>query len=397
MEKYYKLKLTKRHLNFYEVLLLLIPFVQIRTYQETPVIGWVYFIASLVSSIYIFFKLQDSFFSLWNRTYVKIVSLFFAVYIFPSLIYFKTGYIISICRLLTLYALFLYLCYACKISVKVVLSALSKIYATLIVANFVLFILVPEGLYKVTKSTHHSALLLGDDNALIYVFLPGLTCMICHSLQKSNTISILPWFALLSSIFTLFAVWSISAMICITVFFLCVILLYCGIKIKPRYYFIFIAVAISIVLFGLSIPQIRSFIEVTLQKDITLTGRTFLWQLALREIASKPIFGYGGYFLQGRYDLSITSTYPCHTQYLQMLLDGGAVLFVVYWFFVFYLFTKSNNNSNKTSSGILVLGLSCMMINYITEYSMHYHFIIIAALICNLDYFKRDVVKNIFS
>ena len=394
MERIRKKQFVLKKISFLEVLLVLIPFIQIRTYQETPIIGWIYFFASIISSLYIFGKLGNTFFHLFEKTYTKLLSLFIFFYILPSLIYFKMGYIISICRIISLYALFLYLCYASRISVKIVLRALSAIYSTLIIANFIIFILIPVGLYKVTKSTHHSALLLGDDNALAYVFLPGLTCMICYSLQKYGKINMITWFSIFSSIYTLFAVWSISAMVCISIFLLCILLLIIGIKIKSNYYFFTIVGVITIVLFGLSIPQVQGFIENVLQKDVTLTGRTILWQLAFKDIISKPLLGYGGYFIQGRYDLSLTSTYPCHTQYLQMLLDGGIMLFACYCCFVFYLFMTSKDYFKVASANVLIIGLTCMMINYITEYSMHYHFIIIAALICNLNCFKKDVVKS---
>lgn len=389
MEKLSEKRFVSKKLSFLEALLVLMPFIQIRTYQETPIIGWIYYIASIISSLYIFGKLRNTYSLLFKQTYLKLFGLFIFFYIFPSLIYFRIGYITSIIRLITFYALFLYLCYACRISVKNVLRALSVIYSTLIIANFFLFILVPKGLYKVTKSTHHSALLLGDDNALVYVFLPGLTCMICYSLQKYGKISKITWFSILASIYTLFAIWSTSAMVCMSIFLFCIILLNLGIQIKPKYYFFTIVGVITIVLFGLSLPQVQDFIENVLQKDVTLTGRTYLWQLAFVDIIRKPIFGYGGYFLQGRYDLSFTSTYPCHTQYLQMLLDGGIILFACYWFLVLYLFLASKNPSKNPSANVLIIGLTCMMINYITEYSMHYHFIIIAALICNSNKLER--------
>lgn len=169
MEKLSEKRFVSKKLSFLEALLVLMPFIQIRTYQETPIIGWIYYIASIISSLYIFGKLRNTYSLLFKQTYLKLFGLFIFLHI-PSLIYFRIGYITSIIRLITFYALFLYLCYACRISVKNVLRALSVIYSTLIIANFFLFILVPKGLYKVTKSTHHSALLLGDDNALVYVF-----------------------------------------------------------------------------------------------------------------------------------------------------------------------------------------------------------------------------------
>ena len=66
-----------------------------------------------------------------------------------------------------------------------------------------------------------------------------------------------------------------------------------------------------------------------LHKSITFTGRTDIWDIALKLIKNSPIFGYGVYeghgliFVRGQY-------YYAHNAVLEVLLQGGAVSLFFY-------------------------------------------------------------------
>lgn len=379
--------------RFLYYIFILFPFVQQRTYEEIPIFATIYMRWFLVSSAIIFF---DVFFhgnSFKKDFSVRCVLVFCGLYIFSSLLNFQQGSFRSVELVFGFCMSFLFVLKHSRLHLNVILSSLSSIYGFFIVANFILFILFPNGLYSISHSTHHNSMLLGDDNAVIYVALPGLICLVCNSLQKYNRISMFVWFCLLSTLLTLLLLWAASGMICVALFILFLILHSFFEKKTPFLFFAVVLSAIFVCLFFLSVPAISNFIEFYLEKDASLSGRTYLWAHSFAFIAQKPILGWGGYFLNGVFELTPTISYPCHTQYLQMIIDGGFVLFASYILLIVFLFSELQKNYEKKSAYVLAVGLSFMMVNYITEWSPHHHFFIIAALISSLTYFKKDRIQ----
>ena len=72
------------------------------------------------------------------------------------------------------------------------------------------------------------------------------------------------------------------------------------------------------------------FIEDVLKKDITFTGRTHMWDSALRVITQSPIWGYG-YPNEEWYVTHMTSfAVGPHNMLLGMLIYGGIIAFFLY-------------------------------------------------------------------
>ena len=376
---------------------LLFPFIQQRSYQETPFIAGFYLIYTLVASIMMFGVVAPYIGRIYKRnTIIYVITAFIGAYFIATLFSSTKGAIRSTYTVFGFYSLSLFIFYEAKHSLQKILSALSYIYGFFIYANFITDILFPSGLYTVTVSSHHSAHLLGDDNAIIYVVLPGLACMICNSLQKYRKITPFVWVALLMSIYTLVSIWSVSAFLCIILFAL---IIFYEVRFRPIHPYlllmsVFLMVFISI--FGLNNEFIGGFIEKSLDKDITISGRTVLWYKSLEMISEKPILGWGGYFMNGKFDLGPTISYPCHTPYLQMLIDGGVILFSIFLVLTFLIY-KEAQRYKIASSYVLIACLTCMLVNYITEWSQHYHYFIICLLISNLRYFRKDSFSDKYS
>lgn len=332
---------------------------------------------------------------LFRPTTVRLVTLFCVLYIIPSILNFQQGSLRSIERIVCFYVCFLFIYKHSKIHLNTILTSLSLVYGFFIAANFILFILFPNGLYSISHSTHHNSMLLGDDNAVIYVALPGLICLVCHSLQKFGRITRFVWFCIVSTVLTLIILWAASGMVCALMFAIFLLAHRYFDNKSPFWFFGGVVAAVIVCIFCLSVPVIANIIEGSLEKDITLSGRTFLWEQAFAYIAQKPLFGWGGYFLNGIFVLGRDLYYPCHTQYLQMIIDGGMVLFASYVALIIHLFSIMKKYYEKKSAYVLTIGLSFMMVNYITEWSPHNHFFIIAALISALPYYKRDCLRLI--
>lgn len=78
--------------------------------------------------------------------------------------------------------------------------------------------------------------------------------------------------------------------------------------------------------------------------------------------------------------------YPCHTPYLQLMLDGGFILFIIF-FIIIVAATESIRKAPTNIIGyVLCAGLIAMMFNYITEYSTLIHLYIIVTMMLNIQY-----------
>lgn len=377
--------------QFLQYLFIIIPFLQFRTYSEMPASwGLIDRYWCILSATIIYILHFKSLVPTISRTSLKWISLFWCIYISITLFNFVSGMPNVIYHSYIYFALCFFLFLTLSNSQKrlCMLAALAWGYGMLIFVNFFTDILVPNGLYKV--SSYHTTHFLGDDNALIYVFLPGITCMSLYSLISKGKINSIVWLAIITCEYSLISVWSVSAMMTLVLFVF--LLLYVIVKktIPPKILFLGVIVIIIITLFGLTNIYVSHFIENYLQKDVTLTGRTFLWAYAFDLILQNPIWGSGGYFTNGRWYLADVITagtieYPCHTPFLQLLIDGGIVLFGIFSYITWRGYSVCSKNINKCIC-ILSIGLSCMLVNYITEYAGLSHFFIVITLMLNSKY-----------
>lgn len=376
------------------IILLLFPFIQQRTYQELPLIESFYRLYTLIATIIIYLRTFPYIFNIYkSHSYLYLITLYVIFNILSTFINPTEGKYRSTEILMSFLSLCFLIAYESKKSPDHLLKALKIVYGFFIYTNFILDILFPNGLYTNITGSFHSSHFLGDDNALIFVFLPGLTCMICASIRKYNKILLYDWIAVFACLVTLLLVWSVSAFLCMGMFTFLLILIKFDILPSPYILMSVVCGIILLCLFGLSNPTIQIIIDNYLGKDATLSGRTILWANAIVMIIEKPILGWGGYFMNGFWDLSPTFAYPCHTPYLQMLIDGGVVLFIIFWFITYLAFREVKRVGGRLSS-VLVIGMTCMLINYITEWSTHYHYFVIISLMLNLRYIKTEKFKT---
>lgn len=262
---------------------------------------------------------------------------------------------------------------------------LAYIYHMFILLNFILFLIFPSGIYSVSLVSYHSGHLLGDDNALIYIILPGLIINIIDSYLNKNKISILCVFEIISTIYMFIKLWTVTSLLCIFLFTFLLIFTKKINKINLNIFIYVFFVVCFVLFFGLDNPFIKSFVENTLHKSITLSGRVILWSNSFKMIKNRLFLGYGGYFNHGHFLLN-GMIYPCHTPYLQMVIDGGILNLLLFFIMIVLAYHEGNKFKNNRIAVISIIGLTVMLINYIFEYSQYYHLMIILALIFNLKY-----------
>lgn len=115
--------------------------------------------------------------------------------------------------------------------------------------------------------------------------------------------------------------------------------------------------------------RIANFIQNTLNRDITLTGRTIVWKQAMLRISQAPILGYG---IRNVSDMILlvngtVHTSDCHNYYINILFQGGLVAGIPFGW-IFYSMIKRIDLIRQSKFGlILSIGLFSFLVIFITE------------------------------
>ena len=370
------------------LMILFFPFIQQRTYEEVPNIIRLFYrhapiFSATIMYIYIFVRGK-----IFVDKYVKLSLLFWAYIIFTTIFFNNLdGLSFLLFNAYSLFGLTLFLNQVLKIDTASTLKSLSNIYHFFILLNFILFVFFPNGIYE--TMTYHTGHLLGDDNALIYLILPGLIINFVNSYYNTGKISRLCIFELVSTIFMFIRVWSVTSMLCIILFTVLLIANKYVKSIKTNRLIYFLVAFIVLLFFGLDTEFIQNIITNIFHKTVTLSGRTYLWKMSLDMIQARFFLGYGGYFKHGHF-LMNGINYPCHTPFLQMLIDGGIVYLLIFVYIIYTIYKQAQKYSSNNITKILVIGLTVILINYIFEYSQFYHLYIILMLINNLNVLIKE-------
>lgn len=152
---------------------------------------------------------------------------------------------------------------------------------------------------------------------------------------------------------------------------------------------------LSVVLLGVSILFFRIqnifsyFIEDILDKSLTFTGRTYIWDGSLEYIKSKIIFGHG-YNASGIAYHSGTLYQP-HNQILDLLANGGLIALIL---FVIYLIKSIRYSKSRYFRPLIVMLSVVIFASTFERYAHYASFYIIPAIIYSLKIGEKNEAKK---
>ena len=181
--------------------------------------------------------------------------------------------------------------------------------------------------------------------------------------------------------------WTVTSIVCFLIFIILILLYRFTNLINIKTLSVVLISFVLLLFLGLNIEFIQKIIVNVLHKSITLSGRTIIWKQAFDFIRNSLFLGYGGYFKYGTFVLN-GKLYPCHTTYLQILIDCGLIGFTIFCWIIVYLFKELKKYEKEKHAMFIGIGFTCILINYLFEYSQIHHLIIIMAIISNLKYYS---------
>lgn len=262
----------------------------------------------------------------------------------------------------------------CMKDFKNFINALNILVTLLIIYNLILAIFVKssymyigyQGSQKVFVGTFESR------NGISMVMIPAIAFILIRSeyiYEKVRNKDILLCFMvliiiLLSKSSTGFIVGSLLVIY---------VLLLKKIKIKiniNKLMSIYTIIYTQVVIFRIQETVFRGFIENTLQKNVTLTGRTLIWDFIMKIIPNSLIFGYGRNDIIAQ-NAIIRDVTEAHNGLLEILLCTGIIGLFVFILILLNVF-KALNKSNSKISYILSMAIFLYFCIALTESAFTY-------------------------
>lgn len=262
----------------------------------------------------------------------------------------------------------------CMKDFKNFINALNILFTLLIIYNLILAIFVQssymyigyQGSQKVFVGTFESR------NGISMVMIPAIAFILIRSeyiYEKVRNKDILLCFMVLIIIFlskssTGFIVGSLLVIY---------VLLLKKIKINiniNKLMSIYTIIYTQVVIFRIQETVFRGFIENTLQKNVTLTGRTLIWDFIMKIIPNSLIFGYGRNDIIAQ-NAIIRDVTEAHNGLLEILLCTGIIGLFVFILILLNAF-RALNKSNSKISYILSMAIFLYFCIALTESAFTY-------------------------
>lgn len=209
------------------------------------------------------------------------------------------------------------------------LDSITLVLGTYVLAHLATILIFPEGMYEFNTYTENY--LFGYRNNTIMLALPAIVFSMVRSLRLYNKITISAFVILAASITAVIRAFSATAVVGICL--LSVFIILAIIKFMPKFLNIYTYIIVNVLyFFGVIIMRVQNafafLIVDVLGRDLTFTGRTFIWDKALDAFTKSPVFGVGEISNDASRDL-IGATHA-HNYYLDLLYKNGIIGFLLF-------------------------------------------------------------------
>lgn len=317
--------------------------------------------------------------------YLMLFVLFRCILIFTTVIghgdILKIGY-----QSVIIIALFMYgMIFSEKNEVGRLIDILFYIFATYLFINILLYSAFPNGLYAEREGIHFLGIRTRfTEYAIVFILLDALEYKMKHISFKKFVIFLI--IAILNIVLPIIA----TAIIGITIMWITYMII-SKTRIKIDYkVLLIIGIIINCLVVFCRIQNIfSSLIENVLNKSITLTGRTEIWDLSYKYIFNKNIIFGNGLPENGNFVFWRVQLWQAHNQILQILYEAGLIGTMLFYYIWISLTGKLNYCEDKIECapiiGATIFSFSIMMTTEIYYYYIPFY---VLWLIC---YYSKDI------
>ena len=245
-----------------------------------------------------------------------------------------------------------------------------RVLALYIIANFI-HALINYHNIEITKT-----FLLGKKNMIILYVFPYLSLITLNRESNKKRVIMEFFISIIAILSIIISNSSTSVVICLIMFIYYLfyrlrLLNFIMSKIKAKHiYFIILSFFIVIIVFGVQ-KYFSYFLIDVLDRDLTFTGRTYIWEKAIYLITKKPIFGYGWDSIITNVKsimkwLPYTDASHAHNLILSLAHKSGIIVSFLYCLFTFRIADSIDEleNSNYKNSAKIVYLLILVMLTF---------------------------------
>lgn len=218
-----------------------------------------------------------------------------------------------------------------KENLKVFLKSLSFIIFSYIIINFITMLLFPNGIINLDGMT--PVFFLGNDNTTTLTLVLGTLFIMIKSFYYHKKMDYVCWLSIVLVTIMYFRNWSVTSLLSMLLLIFFVIFIYKK-NIKEKIFNYRNYIIIGLILFLLIVVfrvqnNFKDIIENVLKKSVDFTGRTAIWDRCIEFIKQNPILGLGTDNFELR--LNNIGIFHAHCLYLNILLEGGVVAFLLFY------------------------------------------------------------------
>lgn len=367
--------------------LLMLPIYKLGYTEVSPMLDRIYDIGRfisipisillLVKYIRVFLRRRVLLFIWFSKFYIVIVTMLFRVHNRDVLYSFILVIVQGI-----------FFTYMLKKDKDLAISTFMLVFEVIVYINLITLILYPEGMYNFRQERIFT--IIGHANNTLYYTLP-LVALALIKMKENKRIR--PILDLGVCILSTVLVGSATATV-VYIIFACTMLFEWKNKRAIHFDLFTIYMIILLLSCGFIFFNIQNFFSLLLKgalnRTLDFTGRTFYWNRTLSEIVKSPIIGHGNIPGDQRYG-GLTA----HSYLLEILYEGGIILFLIFTGVYFAVSKKLNNYINSFYARIFFSATAALTFTCISESnisnSMFFVLLIWASLI---DLFCRRDDEN---
>ena len=262
-----------------------------------------------------------------------------------------------------------------------------------VVINVITQLIYPNGLY--IGATQYGMWLFGNRNAFIFFYYMGVMVATLHYLIKFKRLKLSYFLYVTLMVFSEIIGGSATGGLSIIVTVLLIVFLrnikmskfkVCGIS-------VLLSIFISYLIINVGVnTSIARAIEIYLNRNITFTGRSTIWNTALRLLEGHQLMGLGWAEIPVGWYWDV---YQCHNNYLDLIFTGGIILFAIYLALVYVSIRRLDVKEKNISRAILAF----LFVGYTVVYIMEARrkevgIFLLLAMMYYSNYFDKRIVLS---
>lgn len=277
--------------------------------------------------------------------------------------------------------------YGLRKNTKEFLISFEYLLTFLVFINFLTLFIYPNGMYINLSNGYKSNWFLGFKNSHILYILPSILLSLINSYIYSEKINKRTIFLIIISTISVLKVKSSTSIVAIMMI---ILFLFFKNSIKKynlnlkKYVICYLVAFFSIIIFRIQ-NLFKFFIINILGKDLTFTGRVYIWDYVIQKIKMKPILGYGVEYRNYLLSIDKYPFYYSHNAILEIIKQTGLIGILIIYFIIRTIIKKLNKYKKETITITISFVLFIYLIMMLMETYEYEYFFFLFPLCYNID------------